>query len=177
MPRGRPRKPLKLLKKHLTKSEKKERKDLEVKTGTKKLVAPDYIKNNLVAYKKWQEIQLIYKGTDLISSGDVGMLARYCMTFSEYLRLCETRDRLGNLSSNWDKYQDVFPEEFQEAVEDALRLNADLQLESAINKKLEILLKMEDRSFLNPLAKIKNIPKPDPKPKKTELDKRGFGNV
>ena len=34
-----------------------------------------------------------------------------------------------------------------------------LTLESAINKKMDMLIKMEDRLFLNPLAKVKNVPK------------------
>jgi len=31
--------------------------------------------------------------------------------------------------------------------------------ETAVNKKMDMLIKMQDRLFLNPLAKIKNIPK------------------
>jgi phage terminase small subunit len=177
MPGGRPRKPVSILKKHLTKAEKEERKQLEVKTGTGKLTCPDYVKKDLNAYKKWQEILLIYKDVELVSSGDAGMLARYCITFSEWLRLVELRDRIGNMSADWSKYSNVLPEDFQKAVEDALSLNSDLSLETAINKKLDALLRMEDRSFLNPLAKLKGIP---PKPQEKPADpmkKRGFGAV
>ncbi|MEH7087142.1 terminase, partial [Neobacillus drentensis] len=41
-----------------------------------------------------------------------------------------------------------------------------LKLETAINKKMDMLLKLQDRLFLNPLAKVKYIPKPkkDDKP-------------
>jgi len=35
---------------------------------------------------------------------------------------------------------------------------------------------MEDRLFLNPLSKVKNVPKKEPK-KEDPLDKKGFGNV
>ncbi len=35
-----------------------------------------------------------------------------------------------------------------------------LKLETAINKKMDMLLKLQDRLFLNPLAKVKNVPKP-----------------
>lgn len=52
----------------------------------------------------------------------------------------------------------------------------DLQLESAINKKMDLLIKMEDRSFLNPLAKVKNIPKKEQE-KANPLAAKGFGNV
>jgi hypothetical protein len=35
---------------------------------------------------------------------------------------------------------------------------------------------MEDRLFLNPLAKVKNVPKKE-KPKADPLGDKGFGNV
>jgi phage terminase small subunit len=181
MPAGRPRQPVELLKqrgkKHLTKSEIARRKAEEVKLGKQKIAVPEHVKKDITAYKKWQEIIKIYKGTDVVSSSDAGFLARYCMTWSEYIRLCETRNRLGNLQADWSQYENVLPEDFKEAIEKALSLNADLQLESAINKKMELLIKMEDRSFLNPLAKVKGIPQPQEKPKKTALEKKGFANV
>ena len=34
-----------------------------------------------------------------------------------------------------------------------------LTFDSALNKKMDMLIKMEDRLFLSPLAKLKNIPK------------------
>jgi len=34
-----------------------------------------------------------------------------------------------------------------------------LRIETAINKKMDMLIKMQDRLFLNPLAKVKNVPK------------------
>jgi hypothetical protein len=64
-----------------------------------------------------------------------------------------------NLQADWSKYDDLFPEEFQKNVEKLLASNVELQLESAINKKMDMLIKMEDRLFLNPLAKVKNVPK------------------
>lgn len=177
---GRNAQPIELLKangrKHLTKAEIQQRKNSEIKLGQHKLKCPNYIRNNVNAYKKWKEIIKIYKDFDFVSSGDTGLLARYCMTHSEYLNLCETRDRLSNLHADWSKYEDVFPEEFQEAVEKILCSNTDLQLETAINKKMDMLIKMEDRLFLNPLAKVKNVPKKEPEKQESEFDKR-FGNI
>lgn len=47
-----------------------------------------------------------------------------------------------------------------------------LTVETAINKKMDMLIKMEDRLFLNPLAKIKNIPKqPEEEPKVNKFSK------
>ena len=181
MPGGRPRKPIALLKQekktHLTKKQIAEREKSEVKTGDKNLEAPEYIKKDLVAYKKWQEILLIYKDVNFVSSGDVGFLARYCKTYSEYLGLIERRDRLVGMYANWREYKDVLPEDFRMAIDELFKRDYELQLETAINKKMELLIKMEDRSFLNPLAKVKGIPPPKEEPKQTPLQQKGFGNV
>lgn len=176
---GRNAKPIDLLvaqgKKHLTKAEIEKRKDVEIKLGTNKLICPSYIKNNVNAYKKWKEIIKIYKEVDFVSSGDTGLLARYCLTHSEYLNLCETRDRIGILHSDWSKYEGILPEEFEQSIEKLLRSNVDLQLETAINKKMDMLIKMEDRLFLNPLAKVKNVLKQEVK--KEDPVQNRFGNI
>jgi phage terminase small subunit len=181
MPAGRPRKPIALLKQekktHLTKKQIAERENSEVRLGSKFFDIPEQIKNNLVAYKKWQEVMGVFEGTDYISSSDISHLTRYCITWSEWVRLCETRDRLCSLSVNWSEYSNVLPEDFQEAIEKALSLSADLQLETQINKKNELLIKMEDRSLMNISAKLKGTPNKEPKPKRTPLQQRGFGNV
>lgn len=181
MPGGRPRQPISILKqtgkKHLTKAEIAERTKSEVKTGDKKIKVPEYVKKDLIAYKKWQEILLIYKDVEFVSSGDSGFLARYCLTYSEYLGLIERRNRLVSMYADWREYKEVLPEEFRIAVDEMFKHDYELQLETAINKKMELLIKMEDRSFLNPLAKVKGIPRKEKKPGKTPLQQRGFGNV
>jgi hypothetical protein len=79
--------------------------------------------------------------------------------------------------SDWREYKEVLPEEFRNSIDELFKHDYELQLETAINKKMELLLKMEDRSFLNPLAKVKGIPQKEKKLEKTALEKRGFGNV
>lgn len=145
-------------KKHLTKEEIQQRTDSEIKTGTHNLRCPDYVKGDILAFKKWKEIMKVYKEVDFVSSGDVGFLARYCMTHSEYLRLLDNRKHLEALEADWSKYEDILPEDLEFRIENILKLNPLLQMEAAINKKIDLLIKMEDRSFLNPLAKVKNIP-------------------
>ncbi|HEY5576219.1 MAG TPA: hypothetical protein VIK34_05820 [Clostridiaceae bacterium] len=160
---------------HLTKAEIQKRQETEIKLGNSKLICPSYIKNNANAYGKWKEITKIYKDVDFVSSGDAGLLARYCMTHSEYLNLCEIRNSVCGLQADWAEYGGLFPEEFQENIEKLLMSNVELQLESAINKKMDMLIKMEDRLFLNPLAKVKNIPKKEPT--KEDPLKNRFGNI
>ncbi|HCT63751.1 MAG TPA: terminase [Lachnospiraceae bacterium] len=169
-------------KKHLTKAEIEDRKKSEMKTGESKLKAPDYIKNDILAYAKWKEIIKIYKDVDFISSGDTSILSRYCMTFSEYYNLLERKKRIDNISKNCDSLEDYIEssEQFDYRVRkqliDMISTDAFLRLETAINKKMDMLIKMEDRMFLNPLAKIKNVVKKETPKEPSKFESR-FGGV
>jgi phage terminase small subunit len=157
-------------KKHLTKQEIEHRKKSEIKLGETKLKCPDFVKSDVNAFAKWKEVCKIYKDTELVSSGDVGLVARYCMTFSEYKELLEHRKRVAQFNADWSEYESLLPEEFIDSMNQYMRLNIDLQLDSAINKKMDMLIKMEDRLFLNPLAKIKNVPKKEKERKDPNAD-------
>lgn len=170
---GRNAQPVELLmakgKKHLTKAEIEQRKNNEIRVGTNKLTCPSYVKSDEIAYKKWKEIIKIYKDIDFVSSGDVGLLSRYCMTFSEYENLIRIRKNINLLDFNAEDEDEIY-RAFEDAPDNRVKyilkkveyiLSSDglLTLESAINKKMDMLIKMEDRLFLNPLAKVKNVPK------------------
>lgn len=172
---GRNGQPVDLLvakgKKHLTKAEIESRKENEIKLGSKKLTCPEFVKNDVEAYKKWKEILKIYKDVDFVSSGDIGLLSRYCKTFSEYQELLKAYQRVKEIhydSLELDDYLDEFDEEgksrfgykIKKQLRDIFSISGILSVETAINKKMDMLIKMEDRLFLNPLAKIKNVPKP-----------------
>lgn len=150
---------------HLTKEVIEHRKAAEIKTGSKTLRCPAYVKNNVNAFNRWKEIMKIYKEVDFVSSGDVGFLARYCMTYSEYMELLERRKRINHIAQNSGDVEDyildneAFSNRIKKQLLDMISTDAILRLDTAINKKMDLLIKMEDRSFLNPLAKVKNIPK------------------
>ena len=171
---GRNAQPVELLmakgKKHLTKAVVEERKSNEIKVGNNKLMCPSYVKNNAIAYKKWKEIIKIYKDIDFVSSGDVGLLSRYCMTFSEYENLLKIRETMNVLEFDYEEVEDtteILSEEFTarkinnliKKINYLLSTDGLLSLETAINKKMDMLIKMEDRLFLTPLSKVKNVPK------------------
>lgn len=179
---GRNAKPINLLvaqgKKHLTKAEIDKRKDNEIKLGNHKLICPNYIKNNVNAYKKWKQIIKIYKEVDFVSSGDAGLLARYCMTHSEYLDLLERKKRINAISEDGDDTEEYIQnaEEFNNKIKkqltDMISTDAILRLEAAVNKKMDMLIKMEDRLFLNPLSKVKNVPKQEPKEELNPIEQK-----
>lgn len=168
---------------HLTKAEIEARQNAEVKLGEKdlaKLKKPSFVSKDKAAAKIWNELIKEYKvaavqGIELLSSSDVGMLAMYCKTYSEYERLLVQYQRLENIKID-ERILDEYigrAEEVDEVNYKALRylsqlasIEGILKLETAINKKMDMLLKMQDRLFLNPLAKVKNVPKPAKDPPK-----------
>jgi len=168
---------------HLTKGEIEHRKNAEIKTGDNKLKCPEFVKNNLIAYKKWKEILKVYKDADFVSSGDIGLLARYCMSFSEYENLLCIRNNISTIKFTPDEeleVDEVFDEKFTGRRKQQLfnKINYILStdgvyaIETAINKKMDMLIKMEDRLFLNPLAKVKNVPKaPEENSKENKFSK------
>ena len=166
---------------HLTKAEIELRKNSEMQIGNSIIKCPEYIKENINAYVKWKEIIKLYKGTKIISSSDTGFLARYCMAYSEYIDLLERKKRISSITQNNDDIVDYIEntEEFnyrlQKQLKDMVSTEAVLKLDAAVNKKMDLLIKMEDRSFLNPLAKVKNVLKPEPKGANPIEDR--FGNI
>lgn len=168
----------------LTKAEIARREKSEVKLGDNKLKCPEFMKNDVVAFAKWKEITKIYKEIDFVSSGDVGLLARYCMTFSEYQKLLQHRIKIDSIDLLDSDEQAELEKQVGEdmaislmnKINYILSVDGVLKIDTAINKKMDMLIKMEDRLFLNPLSKVKNVPKKEKEPE-NPLKKKGFGNV
>jgi len=189
---GRNAQPLKILKfnrkKHLTKKEIKLREDSEIKLGSKEIKCPAYVRNNITALAKWKECLAIYETSpDILTSADVGHLARYCKAHAEYIDLLNHRDEISHIDSltlrEEQKAGGKLEKQNGEKETIALFKKIDyilstagiLQIDMAINKKMEALVKMEDRLFLNPLARIKNVMKKE-KEKEADPNKSMFGD-
>lgn len=182
---GKRAQPIDILKangrKHLTKEEIENRKKSEIKFGESRLKCPDYVKHDPVALKKWRELIKEYKAAaekkiELVKSSDVGILAMYCKTFSEYQTLLKAHQRVSEIHYDCDELNDAIDGSYYDAeseedkalfsykvkkqLRDLFAISGILAIETAINKKMDMLIKMEDRLFLNPLSKIKNVPKP-----------------
>ncbi len=182
---GRRAQPIDILaangRKHLTKDEIETRKNSEVNLGDSRLKCPEFVKRDPIALKKWRELIKEYKAAaekkiDLIKSSDVGILAMYCKTFSEYQTLLKAHQRVSEIHYDCDElseaidgtYYDeesdsdkvLFSYKVKKQLRDLFAVSGILAIETAINKKMDMLIKMEDRLFLNPLSKVKNVPKP-----------------
>lgn len=167
----------------LTKEQIEARKESEVKLGEqdlKKLRKPSFVSKDKIANKLWNELIKEYasaaeQGAELLTSSDVGALALYCKTHSEYERLLAAYQRVDSIAADTDqlyKYileQDNYVMKAMAAIADLASIDGILKIETAINKKMDMLLKLQDRLFLNPLAKVKNVPKPKKEGKKSRM--------
>ena len=191
---GRNGQPIDLLvvkgKSHLTAKQKELRKKAEIKFGGRAIACPDYVLKNDVALDKWAEISALYDGFDFVSAGDSGLIARYCMTYSEYLDLIKAFQRVKEVHYDCDELDEainssyiveeteqskrVFGAKVMKQLRDLFSINAILTIEAAINQKMKMLITMEDRLFLNPLAKVKNIPKQKAEEPEDKLKAAGY---
>ena len=174
-----------------TKTELAARKAAEVKIGTSELVCPTYVKADMVAFARWTEVVAEYKraGVEFVTSSDVGHLARACQMHSQYIDLVRRRALLCDVDesvftvadenrfheSAGEQVGDKAAARLWERVEYLLSLNGVLTLDKAINAKVTLLNALEDRLFLNPLSKVKNVPKQVKKEMPPEGEQEMFG--
>jgi phage terminase small subunit len=161
---GRPSKPVQLIKlegnkDRRTKAELEHREKFEksLYTGTN-FKESTAVKSDPVAHKEFLKLKKLYKKIQYVDGLDEQIINRYCLLVSQENNL-----------------QEIINAKKDKAVMDDL-----IEWYKAINKTRDSLLKLEDRLFLNPTARIKAIPK---KPEKTEtskmssfLQRRGVGN-
>ena len=157
---GRPAKPIQLHllngnRRHLTKDEIAARKQQEAKlrSGAKTFKPSAQVKADLVAHAMFKKLQKLYRNIEYVEGLDENIINRYCLLHSEYVRLRDMRQELS------ERYLEC------ETVEERLSLTERiLEVDKRIEKKTDLLLKLEDRLFLNPTARIKNVPKKEPEP-------------
>jgi phage terminase small subunit len=152
-------------KSHLTRAEIDAREKSEIRFGGYDFKPTRRLRDNKTALKKWREIIKLYTDgqIDFVTTSDAGLLERYCLTFAEYYNLLGVRKEIE--ARGWDIVKTYH------AVDE-------LGLDSSINKKLDLLIKMEDRMFLTPLSKVRNVTSAGrDKPAADPLEAAGFGNV
>jgi phage terminase small subunit len=158
-----------------------------------KLKKPECVRSDRVASKKWDQITKIYKQAEfkLVGEGDDATLTRYCLCWSEYLQLVEQRNVISELTPPEKEDRDAISEETEQArgkkvadliwkkIDYILSTDGILKIDAAINSKIATINALEDRLFLNPLAKIKNIIKlkDTVKEQTSEMAAAGFGDI
>jgi phage terminase small subunit len=139
--------------------------------------------------ERWTECVEIFKDFDLVSSSDIGHLARYCKMYSEYRDLVERRATIANVDGVTLRDEHKAGEKLEiemgekaaaqlfKKIDYILSTSGVLEIDSAINKKADQLTKMEDRLFLNPQAKIKTQAQKKKPDKNNPLEDAGFGGI
>ncbi len=166
---GRPPKPIEFSvidnKSRYTKEEINRRFELEkeMQIGTYDFKPTHKILNNQTALKKWKELIALYKNFKFVTTIDTDLLEEYCITHSEYYELLDCKTEL------------------ETKIDDKIKLHHatnELKIDYRINKKLEVLIKLQDRLFLSPVSRIKSIPVKKEESTKVDLaDEMGFGNI
>lgn len=155
---GRPAKPIDLHivegKKHLTKSEIEARKAQENSLKSQTNFRPnEHVKNNKAALKMFRKLKRLYKDISYVDGLDENIINRYCLMIAE-------ADGLENLLV---KIQDDV--EACEKPSDRVQLYKTIaNAEATLHRMRDMLMKMEDRMFLNPTSRIKNVPKKQEEP-------------
>lgn len=157
--RGKKPKPANLLKfegkSHLSKDDLAAREAAQVKIGDSVLIAPDYIQADPIAFDKWKEVVGFYRDAqtaNLVTSADIDIISQYCSLFSEQKFLQQQRAKAKSGKNI-------------------------LKFGTALNKNREMMLKFQDRLFLNPPARSRNIPKKIKEKDPNQLEMEGFGYV
>lgn len=159
---GRPSKPVQLIKlegnkDRRTKAELEHREQMEkkLKTGTAFREEPA-TKADPVAHKEFLRLRKLYKEIEFVEGLDQATINRYCQ-----------------LKGQEDFLQQLY-NQVKEAIEKSKQLSKKLsyydELKEIITKQNQVrdkMLKLEDRLFLNPVARMRSIPK-KPKEKKEE---------
>lgn len=157
---GRPSKPVQLIKSegksHRTKKElaHREKAEKSLYTGTNFRESPA-VKSDPIAHKEFLRLRKLYKQIEYVDGLDEQIINRYCMLISQEQALAKMMERMR---------QDI---ELVEEVEDRMIIYQSIAgVTDKAMKTREMLLKLEDRLFLNPTTRIKSIPKNPPEEKK-----------
>ena len=167
---GRPSKPVDLIvlegRTHLTKKQIEDRRKKEESLKSDSPYQPNKkVKSNPVALEMFYKLQKLYRNIDYVDGLDENIINRYCLLTAEVdgmeqllQRMESDIDKCGSSGEMVTMYKSISG------------------MEGNLNRSRDMLLKMEDRMFLNPTARVKNVPKKQEEPPKTEFVRK-FGNV
>nr|WP_272932738.1 P27 family phage terminase small subunit [Virgibacillus halodenitrificans] len=128
-------------------------------TGTKFKEDPA-TKSDPVAHKEFLRLKKLYKNIEFVDGLDQSTINRYCQLKSQesmlqdlYTGIKEAMDSSENITKKMNWYEDM-----KEVI-------------AKQNQVRDKMLKLEDRLFLNPVARMRSIPKkPDNKKEKSPME-------
>lgn len=154
---GRPSKPVQLIKlegnkDRRTKAELEYRENFEksLYTGTNFKESPE-VKADPIAHKEFLRLKKLYKHIQYVDGLDEQIINRYCTMISQERSLQDTIKKLNEDIENADDFK---------TRSELYKLLSSLT--TKLNQTRDMILKLEDRLFLNPTARVKAIPKKPP---------------
>lgn len=151
----------------MTNREKQERQDNEaaMSVGDQAFTPTPEVKQDPEALKKWNELVTMYTdfGFTFVTTADTALLAQYCLTYSEYIHAVTVRR----------VYLDLFKD-------DPAAQHAWIEhtgIDTLLNKKNELLVKIGQRLYLDPVSRIAATPKGKLRKKSDPLKDKGLDNV
>lgn len=160
---GRPSKPVDLIllegnKDRRTKAELEYRKKAEEALYTgENFKEEKFVKENPIAHKEFLRLRRLYSKISFVDALDQQMINRYCLEVAN----------LSNLQKLYEKLESKIDDCEQLETKDIVQLYKSITgVLSNMHKSKELLLKYEDRLFLNPTSRIRSIPKKPPEEEK-----------
>lgn len=177
--------------KHLTKAEVEHRQKNEIRFGGEELKPNEQVKSDPLALQTFTELAKLYEGQNFVSSADLGAINEYCLTYSELRELTKVQKRVNNIDIDEIHAQEAYIAEVLgvkpvgaraiaklfEKLDFLVSVQGYLKIDTQINKKRDLLIKLSDRLFLNPLAKVKNVGKQPEKRPEDPIENAGFEGV
>ena len=153
--------------KHLTQEEIDRRKKAEesLKSGISKFRPTDQVLLNPIAKETFIKLLVLYQDIDYIEGLDEAIINRYCLMTAE-------ADRVQSLLIKMENDID----ECDEPAERISLYKAIASAEITVGRIRDRLLQIEDRLFLNPTSRVRNVPKKEKEKPKSDFDKQ-FGDV
>lgn len=155
---ARPSKPVDLIlqegnKVHLTKAEIDHRRKMEkaLSSGDSRITETAQVKADEVAHSEFMRLKRLFKDNNYVEALDSQIINRYCLEISEQHQLQNQLDQLHTDLTRVDEPGDRIK------LHDLIHKTT-----MSIYKSTDLLLKMEDRLFLNPSTRIKAVPKTPP---------------
>jgi len=150
----------------------------EVDLGAVRFPVPESVRQNAEALDLFRRKAKLYvdSGYTFATEADIEILARYAIAWSEYLDLVRSRRKILSQSYIPPEWHMIYSHERCDELNNQLRLDDLVKADGAVTRKSAELTRLEDRLYLNPLARIKTIPKKSMKAPETDpLTSAGFG--
>lgn len=136
-------------KRHLSQKQIEDRKEHEssVRSGVKNYKASENVMRNMVALNMFKKLKKLFKGMDTVEGLDENIINRYCSLIAEADALETLLVKMNEDVDKCDDHKDRV--NLYKAISGTI---------SGLGKTRAMLLSIEDRLLMNPIARIKNVP-------------------